>query len=115
MATKKKNWQISVKESSRKFLAFLLVIVVIAFLLRTKVVSGFIGGLLGVDPGMIQEYAGYIFGFAIGASLVYAGAVAFAALPAVGVLLLVVGAVFLIMEGVRLWNNRGKGNDLTLL
>lgn len=109
---KTKSWSVQVKESSRKFLSVIIVVVIIAFLLRLKVVAEWVAPMIGTTPAKLQESAGYVYDFSLGALLLLAGWLIPITFFSTGVLL--VGAMYLIMVGVRLYNARGDGKDITL-
>lgn len=107
MARKRaKNWQLKVKESSRKWLSFLLVVFLIAFLLRFEVVAELVGGLTGIEPQKIQDVAGSIAMVTMGTILIVAGSIV--AVPFVAPALIIAGSALVIWEAVRIFNRRSS-------
>ena len=91
-----------VNKGGRAFMSVFIVIFLIAFLLRFDLIAEAVGSATNTDPDDIKDWAGVIMYGAIGTLLVLAGlAIPFAFLSA-GILL--IGAVFLVVSGVKIWN-----------
>lgn len=100
----RKNWNSGIKETKRKFLVVLLVIVAVAALLRLDKVYTAVGRAVGAKQFWhIKFFAGAIMMTALGTALILLGT-SMLVIPFVGALLITVGAV-LILYGLVAWYN----------
>ena len=72
----------------------IVIVMLLSLAMKFEIVSNFVAGIFGTTPEVVQDYATIALVGSIGLFLIWSG-VAFAAIPVVGVALVVIGVCFL--------------------
>lgn len=105
---KNKTWTAKVKEKSRKWLSFLLVVFLIAFLFTFTKVAEVVAPLFGTTAGEVRSVSQRIMGLSLAVALIVIAS-ATTLIPVVGQLFWIAAGILIIIESVSWYNDSGIG------